>query len=504
MRIFLKSILFFILIILDYMWAQNTTDQENYELLLLEVQLLKSYNTLSPSGTALIDSAQNYAHEGDYELALIYLGEVRKTFNSSRADEMQNAPFQTEDQKLSFFMYSGVDYNRQEFELGFDKSDSLLVDELSKPFIRFDANYLINSSFSAMNQFKYDREYLLNEFYLSTSQTFMNSGLDVKAGHIFNYNQDYPELGYSEIYMDLKINSLKKNSDWYWSFKNVARLKNYKEASETLPDFFRNSSYLYLLYNIGFFRTIQFDYNLNYNESLKYQNNDFIEQDAGIGYQDNMGDKLKYFIASRYRYSDFNYLVSDQSGDSSFSNISRTVSFNPWLEYHFSDFLNLKIDYNVDFKSFLKKTEQDPDYTYSLINPSFTVIFSNFISWNIGYIYENKRHNLDNLTEKQYAADSDYQSNGFNAGLDYSNLSEMYFSLNFEYTRRRYPNIVAEESISIFSNRNIFSVLFFAQMPLSSRLSVNAIVSYDNDKDIDRDFNDMISSFYTLEFAYTF
>jgi hypothetical protein len=481
------------------LFAQDN-GKKGYELLLLEIKMYDSYLDLSDASKEMIKLAAEYEEQGDYDLAAAFLEEALNELKSP-AQKDTNPVVSVSDYTFSGNIISGIDYNRQEFELGFEQSDSVLLDELSKPFVGFEIKYAsADDLFRVENAFRYDQENLRNELFFNNTFKNSNYNLDTRLGGLLDRNFEYDDLSYYEAFAELGIKSNYNDPGWYWQFKNKSRLKKYKQSSLTIPDFFRNSFSSYVVRNFNYNNSMQLDYTMDLNESLKYRNNDFLEHNAGVSYQNVGLSALKIKLASRYRYFNFNYQLSD----SAFENTSNTFSLDPNLVYDFNSSLSLNLDYNVDIKEFSIKTEQEPDYTYHYVNPSFVVHFTDLSSVYVGFVYENKKHVVQNNLVAQYIRDQDYHSSGFTAGFDYTTLNGTLLSINAEYRQRRYPNSQNDADFSIYSNRNILSLLIYGQIPLYKAISLNIIGSYDNDKDIDSDFNDTISSFYTMELLYAF
>jgi hypothetical protein len=485
------------------LWGQGE-EKRDYELLELELEILNAYTNFSTYTKTLIDSAHQYALQEDYDFAIVFLEEAKNGIDA--LNEPKNP--QKIEQPAPIFLVnliSGIDYNRQEFELGYEQGDSVLLDELNKPFIGLNLRYFTDdNSFFIDNQFRYDRENLQNELVARGQIQNKYFSFNTKLGTVFDKNFTYPDLGYLELFVDFSLKNNNLGSDWYWSLKNIVRYKKFKQATETIPNFIRNTFSGYAVKSFDLYQNIQVDYNFDLNESLNFINNDFIEHDAGIGYQDMFFSRLKLRASSRARVSRFNYLVSDESGDSSFTNRSTTFGLNPELVYTFNQSMSIGINYKVDFKQFVIKTEQEPDYRFDYLNPSILVNLSEEISLKLGYVRERKVHKTVSFLEEQYIKDQNYQSQGVSLGFDFTTLNGILIALNMEYVRRRYPDTVDDAAFSIYSNRNILNILLFAQIPISEKISINAIGSYDNDKDIDTDFNDSVSSFYSFEFVYSF
>jgi len=487
-------------------------DGENgdYELLLLEIDVLRSYSTFSKNTNTLIDSAKEQALKGDYDIAIVFLEEAKSEISILKKKINPKAVLSSK-KTLFFNFLTGIDYNRQEFELGFEQSDSVLLDELSKPFVGFNLKYLnAKNTFQIENRLRYDKENLQTELFLKNTSQNNYFGLNTKIGTVYDKNFAYSDLGYLEFFADLNFKSIDLNYDWYWSIKNLTRYKKFKQATQTIPNFIRNTFSTYVVRNFDLYKNLQFDYNFDFNESLQYINNDFKEHDAGISYQDIFLRRLKFKVSTRSRISNFNYLVQDNNletdimRDSSFTNRSNTYFFNPNFIFEINSDLSIDLNYKADFKSYDIKTEQEPDYTFQYVNPAFIINFNEMTRLKVGYVFEEKVHKTEPDLEKQYIKDQNYSSKGISTGVDYSSLSGIIISLNAEYMLRRYPNVQDDVSFSIYSNRNVLNILFFAQIPVSEKMSLNAIASYDNDKDIDSDFNDSISSFYTFEVSYSF
>ena len=354
------------------------------------------------------------------------------------------------------------------------------------------------------DQLRYDKENFQNEIYLKNDLELGSIKFNFNIGNILNRNFEYRQLGFSEFYSEFNLRSATNISECYWNIKNLSRLKRFEEPSTTIPDFFRNTTSVFTTYGLDFYRSFQADYTFDYNESLHSTNNDFIDHDAGLAYKGIISQQLRYNLFARFRYSDFNYILNDELSDSSFSNISRTFEINPEIKYSLSDAFDLNVNLQNHFKNYSIKSEQEPDYAFLQLNPFLNFNIDYLTTISIGYVYEKKVHKIFENLQEQYIKDQDYYSNGFNFGLDYSNISGFILSLNFEYLLRRYPNYSTTDDFNIYSNRNILNILLYSQIPVSERLVINVVGSYDNDKDIDTDFNDMVSSFYTLEFQYSF
>jgi hypothetical protein len=484
--------MFFIPLILGAM----QDDKEGYELLLMEVELLKAYKSLPQEVNELIASAQEMRDKGQYDIALVYLEEAVSIINIS----FTGAGDGSQEENFSFNLISGVDYNRHEFELGFSQSDSTLLDELTKPYIALKTNYTPdNKLFLLQNVLRYDRENFQTELKVGKEKKFTSTALNMSIGAIYDRNYTYSYLGYSEYHADFNFKKTDYLSKWYWNMQNSTRLKKYNNQSETIPDFLRNSFSVYLIRNFGFLNNIQGSYNFDINESLDFSNNDFNEHSSGLKYQQVFFDKLKIITDARHRYYTYQYSFID-----TIKNTSLTYTAIPEISYILNPALRFTLNYRMDFKTFKIKSEQEPDYISNYINPSVSINLNGNTSFNLGYVFDSRKHYTQQELDNQYIKDQDFRADGVRATADYSGTNGLFVSFSTEYTFRRYPNSDTNGDFSIYSNRNILNILLFSQIPLTEKISLGIIGSFDNDKDLDIDFNDSVSSFFTLEFSYTF
>ena len=117
--------------------------------------------------------------------------------------------------------------------------------------------------------------------------------------------------------------------------------------------------------------------------------------------------------------------------------------------------------------------------------------------------FEFKEHDAHPL-DSYNVSEQNYNSNGVYVSLNYFSAGGTYLTTSVSYQWRRYPESLTNDLISIYSNRNIFSVMLLAYVPLSNNFNFNIFATYDNDNDIDFDQQNNQSTIFTLELEYTF
>ncbi len=116
---------------------------------------------------------------------------------------------------------------------------------------------------------------------------------------------------------------------------------------------------------------------------------------------------------------------------------------------------------------------------------------------------QNKEH-LAHPLNSYNVNEQNYNSNGIFVSLNYFSFGGMYLTTSVSYQWRRYPDSITNDLISIYSNRNIFSAMLLAYIPIISQLTLNGFATYDNDEDIDFDQQNNQSTIFSVELEYIF
>ncbi len=478
-------------------------EKDAYEILSLQMELGGHYRE-DPAIRALVDSARVYAAQKDYVMALIFLEEARDS--EAAAASFQDTPSvdTLPPQNIAFprpfslSVMSGVDFNRQEFELGYDQSDSVLLDQVSKPYVGLLLNYQPRVlPFSLKNILRYDQENFDNELRLTGRWLGPAHSFESRFSYLFNRNFIYDNLSYNELNADFIYGY--GSGSWSLRLQNTSRLKKYQAPDINTPDYFRNTLNGDLSWLGGDFFATRLYYALDYNESSQTRNNDFLNQYLGLNSRFKNGG-FSVRLNPRIDRNRFTYLV----GDSILDNQSQAARIEALLAWRLARWLEFRGGGEYRNKSYLKKTEQEPDYRLGNLNPELRLYFNNQFSLGTGVFWEKRSHTVSDGLDSIYVLQQNYTDKGLTLNVDYASLSGRVLSLSLRYSARRYRDINTDANFSLYADRNIWSGLLFLQWPLTDHFSLQAIAMYDNDKDLDSAFNDSRSSFYTLELKYEF
>ena len=482
--------------------AQEEGNSE-YRMLLDEVELFQQYSDKEVN-SSLLDSAAYYAQQGQQEVAVVFLEELLDEY-SSDSQYNYNPDWQAKPKKfsrLSLSLRAGIDYNNQEFETKTETvgDNELFVDQVNKPYTGLLITYLLAGNYSkglsANAMLRYDKENFNG--YINLEQKFLGlrtNGL-ININYLFDNNKLYPDLTYREISSRQSFEWI-SGSRWRLKINNMLRYKTYQRPVETMPDFIRNTFDGYFTWQDADYKSVNFDMTNDYNESINFENNDYYEQTYNLRFDQWLGNNFINSLSLGLRRNKFNYILLD----SIIHNLSKELRFAPLTGIYLSPLIKTNLEYNFIYKSYKEKTEQEPDYYYNYIDLKFIYSFKNY-QFTTGYRFEKKRYLTFNGSNDLYIKEQNFHSNGIIGGIDYQNIAGWYISASAMYSWRKYPYAPNDDEFSIYYNRNVLNLFLMGQIPITTKLNLSILVSYDNDKDKDYDINNMRSSYFTLEMQY--
>lgn len=482
----------------------NAENGEAYKLLLGEIEILTHYNSLSSENQTLIDSAKSAARRSDFDMATIFLEVVIDNLydkTSTLIEQPDKQPPEAFD-RTEFKIVSGIDFNRQEFEVGYIETDSVILDEVNKPFIGLNLDYIFNGNreqgLGSYIYFRLDNENIEARFKLlnpyKISQIAGNNTLEFNYDH----NDLNKEISYWELASRQSFNY--SGTKWYFQLDNYLRFKNYHQPSQSVPNFLKNTMNASAIYQSSLIRNIRLSYQADFNESLNYRNNDFFEHYAELGFSNWLPGPVANEFIYGFSYNNFTYALDD----SVISNLSKTVTgrLNTRIPLVYNFYL--KSDNAYKYKFYRVKSEQDPDYEKLEINASIEKLLFSNLSAGLGYHFQERNHKLSKDSNPVYIEEQDYNEKGISAELNYHNLNKIYFTGMITYSKRKYLHSTDSDIISFYKSKNILNIFVLFQTPVWDNLVLNVFLSYDGDRELDNDKNDTRSIIFSSELEYAF
>jgi len=125
-----------------------------YDLMLTRFKIYLEYYTLDEETKLLYEEALQYGQNNEYEIGMILLEEALEMLKNEQESTSNvvalsslsgYSSMRTSQQDFNLSIISGLDFNRQEFELGFVESDSTVKEEFSKPYIGLSVRYYLSN-----------------------------------------------------------------------------------------------------------------------------------------------------------------------------------------------------------------------------------------------------------------------------------------------------------------------------------------------------------------------
>jgi hypothetical protein len=488
--------------------SEMTDAKSTYDLLLTRFKIYLEYYTLDEETKFLYEEALQYGQNKEYEIGIILMEEAvdilkngqESTSNVVALNSISGYPsVRTAQQDFNLSLISGLDFNRQEFELGFMESDSIVEEEFSKPYIGLSARYYLSNGehnvIDFQNSIRFDEENLRDDYRIRW-QPISNFYI-LYSGY---WNEARVEETYS--YWDQVISTrltLDLAPSLNISLFNTFNYKSYRAANIYLKDFYRNRLSVIGEWRTSFLGIKSIEYGNEINESLGLQDNDYSQNTIRFGTRSDSFEKFYHnFIAE---ISTRDYVI--QFDDSLIFNNYQLLGFEGIYEVAIVENFRLVAEDNFIYKEYEKKSSLEPDYYWNFLRPGFRWSFTNQLEVGAGYEWEFKEHIAQPL-DSYNVNDQNYNSSGIFISLNYFTTGGMYITTSVSYQWRRYPDSITNDFISIYSNRNIFSAMVLAYIPITSHLNLNGFATFDNDEDIDFDQQNNQSMIFTIEIEYTF
>jgi len=463
---------------------------------------------LSGENDLLLKDAISFAGTDDYQLAIIYLEEllsklqfsdkpVTKLNDNNSFESISDQLFDRPQQNASglrLSLVSGIDYNKQEFDLGYFESDSAILEQISRPYVGFIGgfNYQFNPLYSIelSNALRYDKDFLRNDYKITWRA---GSAFAINFGGYWNQSNSILSSSFWEHELNARFYH-RLTPTFTLSIENNYRHKTYRHTSFYMIDYFRNR-----FVSVAEWSLFRFEYNNEFNETLGSSDLDYLQHMLVLGIRNTPGEPFVF---------DLNIDLSLRKYTLTFetnfiNNVYNQAGANGYISLPMSMWSKLIIEDNFTFKSYEEKNSLELDYFWNLVRPGVVVNFINNFETTLGYEHEFRIHR--NVSDDVFdVSEQNYSSNGLFLAFSYINSTGSYLSASVSHQWRRYPDSPMNDILSIYSNQNVLSITMMAYWPLMPGLYLNTYVMYDTDQDIDIDQMSNQSIIITAELEYRF
>jgi hypothetical protein len=396
----------------------------------------------------------------------------------------------------------GSDYSKQEYELNYIESDSVVIEELNNPYIALRSAHIYHFnkySSQIIGYFRLDQELFLPSISATIENTdFLNQWrVEMQSNIYFQFDQKIGNFWENQLrgYLNHTINNQNR-----FYINSQIRYK-YHFSSDTLyGDIFFGDVNMAYRYYVKFLSWIELNlrpsiYNETRSLGLKY-----LQSHIGVDF--NHRAEYNKFIQFRLNIYLRDFINKQLTNDYS----NKYLSFIPTLEFEFPIFSPIGIESRLNYES---RQYQKPDLTYSnfnlgSLNLLLKYYISTFNSIGVGYIYEIEVHSSPSSEDNILVKQENYNASGMIISLDILGTGGLMLNFGYQYTLRNYPNTIDNEFISFYNNRRVQVIYGIGYIPISPRWQIQFLVNYDNDQDRDREMNDQSYTIFNLSLLYKF
>lgn len=486
--------------------SENTIYSNKFEILRSQINLFSAYVKLSQTQQNLLLEADSLSVTGEYEIGLIFLEELLETINPKIESENleknslnQAAKNLDNGSSLDFSMsiITGIDFDRHEFELGYEESDSSILEELNKPYAGLSFDYIIlntkDKNMNIYNSLRYDSENIRDDYQVN----YKHNNLNFRYGGYANKSNNATYSSYWENYMQFTFSEYISEKTKI-SFRNNYNYKIFDESDFNYTDYYRNYFETYFEYQY-----LNYDIYMQYlneiNEYLGNNNNDYRQNYFQIGYRKMNDWNFRHSVSIDYEIRNYKILY----GDSTINNIYNQIGLLIDLDFRIYKSLSFQITNHLVKKKYDIQSTFEPDYIWNYLRPTLEFDITSEIQFGVGYEWETKSH-IQIEEDGILSTEQDYDADGVFSSLNYFSNNGINFSFSMSYQWRRYPDSPTNDLINLYSSRNVLSLMALGNFPLTNNFNINILAVYDNDQDIDNDQGKIQSSIYNIELEYKF
>lgn len=478
----------------------------------------------------LLQEAQNFAKQNDYETALLLLDTASEIISSSIAEasgEASDAPEGLGQEKTPPARWNwqpqivtGVDFWRQNLELGLAGETTSTITSAGNPFtgvrLRADHQRTALGRVESYMLAKASRDYYSGEFELRTLRGNSNSshwGLENR----FDLTRYRDTTGVSNFEYRT---ALRTGVELFKNFVLLAgdefRVRRYQHSDEfsatLFSDNWQNLGYAGLQFASGLSTRLRGVYSYATRRYPRSPIDDYVEHRIEASAYQLTATNSSIFLENIWRQR--KYVRGDNCD--SYRNSYQEEYFRSDFRFGLSS--NLSFDTQADFtlRQHDISCEQTPDYFHLTARPRFLVRIWKDWQIGLGYVYVLRVHQKDIIRTTPVtdaASDSerlisyeDYFSHGLSVSLELFHLGNFMLSLTDQYELRTYPNAATNNvpGLGLFTDRKINSILLFLTWKMFPSLELGMLANYDNDQGRQENQSDFQNTIFSLELGYNF
>ncbi len=465
----------------------------------------------------LLKEAQYFAEHDDFTTALEFLDMAIQTFNENilltkplySNDSISTNPLNIPPAHLKSInkawditLEAGTDYSRQEYELTFIESDSVILEELHNPYaaIRLSKSGNINNKNTQIfGYLRGDNSLFQSSVSASLeSMNFRNNWRIEGQSDIFWFTKESGGRFWNNEIRGFLTNHInQKNRIFIYS---KIRYKKYFPSTINYSDIFHADINFSWRYNFHILSWMELVFRPSIYRENQVQGYNYTQYQT----QFNLDHRVDYH---KYIYiNTILYLRKFQSKQISEEYHNQFYTLQPIVDAEHPIIYPFGIQMRIHSEG---RRYKEPDINYSnfiytSIGTQLKYYLGTFKSIGCGYIYENEKHSSNISSDKAIIEQENFNAKGFIISFELLSFKGLMISVSYQYILRNYPNAGADDFFGSYSNRLIQNIQGFGYIPINEHWQFQFFANYDNDRDRDRDSNDNFNTIFNLGFVYKF
>ncbi|HEX9653042.1 MAG TPA: hypothetical protein VGA99_04980, partial [bacterium] len=463
--------------------------------------------------------AENFAANRDFPMALIWMETIwellvpgdsseptiEESSEAQRLQDLQTSNILLTPRKFRWTkeLITGIDIWRQEFQFTFLEGDSTFLDGSGNPFsgvrAAFEYNPSSRRSLQTLMYFKYSRDYLSGEIEVRLRNPLGQHSL-------WRFENRFEG---SSFYRDFDVKYLQNRATLALDLKRLGPIsldlkdeflfRNYANSTSSYPNYLNNmaSGFVKLNTNLGSYLGVGYRNILRAHPDFGM--NDYFENRFDFSWYQTLGRELSFAIENDLHFRDY----SDAPTDTIFQDYWEDY-FRGEFKLPFAPAFGSEIEGTLTRRDYRSLSSNLPDYWLWEVEPRFYVKVGP--DWQLaagGYYGELTQQTLANTPSILF---EDYYMYGPTITIDFFRIDGLIFNMQQSLLWQRYPK--SRESnvtnVALYSDRQVYSILFFLTWNISTKWRFTALANMDDDRSRQRENSDSNNTLLGFELNYLF
>ncbi|MFQ5637487.1 MAG: hypothetical protein ACE5IR_05780 [bacterium] len=502
-------------------WILENTERFADPILLREIAKLKK-------------EAENFAKQEDFLLAVTWMETIWDLLEpNEEPTENDNAELDfsgdvisesfTKEPRFTWTreVLTGVDLWRYQFNFSVPETDEVQLSSFNSdggnPFTGFRFSFDLSDHFRRSIQgyatFKYSRDYFTGELDVRIVNPIDEHSF-WQFENRFTGNSFYRDnnLKYYQNQTSFGLN-LRRPGRVALDIYDELTIRRYSNEQNIYPNYLNNSLKSNVKLDLSRDSFVSGGYRNVFRTHSTFDINDYLEHRIDFSWFQSLGKEAKFTLDNELRFRDY-------------TNVEIDTFFQDFTENYFRGELRLPFSDKIgaDLKGSITKRDNKifsasslPDYWLWEVEPEFYVKLGSEWRVGAGLLYRNQTYEklharlstvapTANVDQAFSIVFEDYYAFGPTLNIELFRMNGMIFSVHESFLFERHPNAadLTANTVSIYQDRNINSILLFFSWNISRSWRLNVLANMDDERSRRDSENDSQNTLVGLEINYIF